>query len=93
VAGRDIRTDILGVRNSLGLCPQHNVLFDDLTVAEHIYFFGSLKGLSGERLNEEIEKYVKALGLEDKVIIDTGKTHQNSFLYCNIIQFSEKCQI
>lgn len=35
----DIRTDIDGVRSSLGLCPQHDVLFDDLTVEEHLYFF------------------------------------------------------
>ena len=35
----DIRTDIDGVRSSLGLCPQHDVLFDDMTVEEHLYFF------------------------------------------------------
>lgn len=30
--------DIDKVRNSLGLCPQHNVVFDELTVEEHFYF-------------------------------------------------------
>ena len=39
VNGYDIRTDIKSVRDSLGLCPQHDVLFDDLTVEEHIEFF------------------------------------------------------
>lgn len=24
----------------LGLCPQHNVLFDEMTVLEHLQFFG-----------------------------------------------------
>ena len=28
---------------SLGLCPQHNVLFDRLTVKEHLTFFINLK--------------------------------------------------
>lgn len=33
-----------GVRGSMGLCPQHDVLFDDLTVKEHLDFFCKLKG-------------------------------------------------
>jgi len=27
------------IRESLGLCPQHNVLFDTMTVEEHLTFF------------------------------------------------------
>ena len=30
------------VRQSLGMCPQHNVLFDTLTVEEHLYFYGQV---------------------------------------------------
>lgn len=55
------------VRNSLGLCPQHNIIFDDLTVAEHLYFFSKLKGLRGKRIDEEIDKYVDLLELQPKV--------------------------
>jgi len=42
VGGFDVRTDIHKVRESLGLCPQHNVLFEELTVREHLYFFGKV---------------------------------------------------
>lgn len=42
VNGHDIRRDIVGVRSSLGLCPQHDVLFDSLTVEEHLYFFSKV---------------------------------------------------
>ena len=31
------------IRHSLGICPQHNVLFDRLTVSEHLTFFTRLK--------------------------------------------------
>ncbi|XP_077296644.1 phospholipid-transporting ATPase ABCA3-like [Arctopsyche grandis] len=72
VAGHDIRKDIGGVRGSLGLCPQHNVLFSDLTVAEHIYFYARLKGCAGKTLDEEVEKYVKLLGLEDKKNVNSS---------------------
>ncbi|XP_055533385.1 phospholipid-transporting ATPase ABCA3-like isoform X2 [Wyeomyia smithii] len=66
VNGFDIRYDVKGLRDSLGLCPQHNVLFDELTVAEHLYFFSKLKGISGVSVDSEIDKYVSLLELEDK---------------------------
>ena len=41
--GYDIRTDIANVRKNLGLCPQHNILFDQLTVEEHLRFFAKVR--------------------------------------------------
>lgn len=67
ITGYDIRYDMPHIRESLGLCPQHNILFDDLTVKEHIYFFSKLKGFAQKEIDEEIVKYVKWLDLEDKV--------------------------
>uniref|UniRef100_A0A8D8MPF5 ATP-binding cassette sub-family A member 3 n=2 Tax=Culex pipiens TaxID=7175 RepID=A0A8D8MPF5_CULPI len=64
--GYDIRNNIEGVRQSLGLCPQHNVLFDEITVSEHLRFFARLKGVPKEHLNEEVEKYIAMLELPDK---------------------------
>jgi ABC-type multidrug transport system fused ATPase/permease subunit len=46
VNGHSVATDIDKVRESLGLCPQHNVLFDRLTVKEHLKFFIQLKVVS-----------------------------------------------
>lgn len=69
VAGYDIKRNIEGVRDSLGLCPQHNVLFSDLTVAEHIYFYARLKGISGSALTTQVNKYVHLLGLDNKVLL------------------------
>ena len=43
VNGLSITSDMDAIRESLGLCPQHNVLFDRLTVKEHLDFFISLK--------------------------------------------------
>lgn len=42
VNGYDIREDIASVRSSLGLCPQHDVLFDTMTVEEHLIFFAKV---------------------------------------------------
>ncbi|KAF5400872.1 hypothetical protein PHET_05848, partial [Paragonimus heterotremus] len=38
VVGYDVQRQLTQVRNHLGFCPQYNVLFDQLTVAEHIHF-------------------------------------------------------
>ena len=46
--------------------PQHNVLFPTLTVAEHLYFFGRLKGLSGGRLKEAVQGVIAEVGLVEK---------------------------
>ena len=40
INGHDITKDMASVRRSLGLCPQHNMLFEDLNVREHLRFFG-----------------------------------------------------
>ena len=39
IDGHSVTKDIHGVRKAMGLCPQFNILFDRLTVDEHIYFF------------------------------------------------------
>lgn len=68
ISGKDIRTELDEARKSLGICCQHNVLFEELTVKEHLIFFCSLKGLEDKRLvAEEIRKYSEILDLTDKL--------------------------
>ena len=39
IDGHSINSDMIEARRSLGLCPQHNMLFSDLTVYEHFMIF------------------------------------------------------
>ncbi|XP_030087361.2 phospholipid-transporting ATPase ABCA7 [Serinus canaria] len=66
VLGWDIRSDIDSIRKSMGMCPQHNVLFDILTVEEHVWFYGRLKGLSEQQVQEEMEQLLQDTGLPHK---------------------------
>ena len=50
----------------LGLCPQHDVLFDRLTVEEHLWFFAKLKKCPSWRVKEEIDRMIECIGLTDK---------------------------
>uniref|UniRef100_A0A3B3RQH8 ATP-binding cassette sub-family A member 1-like n=1 Tax=Paramormyrops kingsleyae TaxID=1676925 RepID=A0A3B3RQH8_9TELE len=66
INGKDIRTDMDAIRKHLGMCPQHNVLFKDLTVEEHIYFYARLKGRSASEVAAEMEQMIKDVGLPHK---------------------------
>ncbi|XP_055084646.1 LOW QUALITY PROTEIN: retinal-specific phospholipid-transporting ATPase ABCA4-like [Periophthalmus magnuspinnatus] len=66
INGRDIRTDIDLIRNSLGMCPQYNILFKHLTVEEHILFYSLIKGRSQAEAEQEVEDMLLDLGLPHK---------------------------
>ncbi|KAM9689298.1 retinal-specific phospholipid-transporting ATPase ABCA4 isoform 2-T2 [Trichechus inunguis] len=66
IGGKDIETSLDAVRQSLGMCPQHNILFHHLTVAEHILFYAQLKGKSWEESQLEMEAMLEDTGLHHK---------------------------
>uniref|UniRef100_A0A3P8P7D3 P-type phospholipid transporter n=1 Tax=Astatotilapia calliptera TaxID=8154 RepID=A0A3P8P7D3_ASTCA len=66
INGRDIRTDIDIIRTSMGMCPQHNILFNNLTVEEHILFYSLLKGRTQAEAEREVEDMLVDLGLPHK---------------------------
>lgn len=55
VAGRDIRTDMDSIRDGIGICLQHDCLFPELTVREHITFFARIKGMYAKLSRAEAE--------------------------------------
>lgn len=67
VNGYDIWSEMSKIRECIGLCPQYNLLFPELTVKEHLQFFGMLKGRRDQDLEQEINSYVKRLEMESKL--------------------------
>jgi len=52
------------IRKRLGVCPQHNVLFKELTVAEHLYVFSVFKGQKDKKLIQaKAEEIIAAVDL------------------------------
>uniref|UniRef100_A0A5S6Q194 ABC transporter domain-containing protein n=1 Tax=Trichuris muris TaxID=70415 RepID=A0A5S6Q194_TRIMR len=66
VYGMDILTNMPAVRRSLGFCPQHNILFDRLTVKEHLQFYSSIKGVNIQGKDEEIDSLLRDTKLMNK---------------------------
>ncbi|XP_051930370.1 phospholipid-transporting ATPase ABCA1 [Hippocampus zosterae] len=66
INGMDIRYNTDAIRRTLGVCPQHNVLFDFLTVEEHVWFYGRLKGMSEEEVKTQLDSWLEEVGLLNK---------------------------
>lgn len=67
IYGKSIFSDMDSIRHSMGVCPQHDVLFDKLSVREHIMFFAQLKGASLEDAREEATSLITRFHLEERL--------------------------
>ena len=65
--GHSITDDLPALRRSMGVCPQHDVLWPDLTVGEHLEYFARMKGVALEALPGVVWGIVKDVGLTEKV--------------------------
>ena len=63
VYGVDLFDDMDEVREFMGVCPQHDVLFDLLTPREHLDIFYDFKGGDPARKQEEIDSLIRDVGL------------------------------
>ncbi|XVE56975.1 hypothetical protein DITRI_Ditri04bG0054700 [Diplodiscus trichospermus] len=63
VQGFDILTDMDTIYTSMGVCPQHDLLWETLTGWEHLLFYGRLKNLRGSALNRAVEESLKSVNL------------------------------
>ncbi|XP_022766657.1 ABC transporter A family member 1 isoform X5 [Durio zibethinus] len=67
VFGKSILTDMDEIRKELGVCPQNDILFPELTVREHLEMFAILKGVKEDTLESAITEMVDEVGLADKL--------------------------
>ncbi|KAG6587048.1 ATP-binding Cassette (ABC) Superfamily [Phytophthora cinnamomi] len=70
--GLSLVQDMAEIRQSLGLCFQHDVLYSELTVEEHLLFYGRVKGYRGAALREEVNTKITEVGLTEKRHVFAG---------------------
>ncbi|KAI4971727.1 hypothetical protein ZWY2020_002641 [Hordeum vulgare] len=58
-----IHTDMENIYNSMGVCPQNDMLWEMLTGREHLQFYGRLKSLSGSGLDLAVEESLRSVNL------------------------------
>ena len=64
--GLSIVEDMSLIRKSMGVCSQQDVLFDRLTVREHLVLYANLKGVPKDELEAEVSRYEEQIGLTEK---------------------------
>ncbi|KAG5262821.1 hypothetical protein AALO_G00279280 [Alosa alosa] len=52
------------MKQLVGICPQFNIIFDVLTVEEHLRIFAAIKGILPSNIDAEVSKVLKDLDLE-----------------------------
>eukprot|EP01113_Clastostelium_recurvatum_P022760 TRINITY_DN2727_c0_g1_i3.p1 TRINITY_DN2727_c0_g1~~TRINITY_DN2727_c0_g1_i3.p1 ORF type:complete len:854 (+),score=218.34 TRINITY_DN2727_c0_g1_i3:132-2693(+) len=63
VAGYDIRTEMDYAHRRMGVCPQFDTLWMDLTCEETLLFYTRLKGIASAQEKEHVDSYLNMVGL------------------------------
>jgi len=62
-----VSSDMHAIRSEIGFCPQHDILYDDLTVYEHLVFYGNIKGMNRKEIPKAVNDIIVEVGLEEKI--------------------------
>ena len=72
VNGASVERDMKRIRRSLGVCPQFDVLWPQLTVREHLFMYARFRGLSERGMEAEVEEKIASVGLTSKAGCQAG---------------------
>ncbi|CAG8563020.1 1691_t:CDS:2 [Ambispora leptoticha] len=61
--GLSVREDMDSIRKIMGVCPQHDLLFNDLTAREHIRLYAGIKMIPAEEIEQLINERLAAVRL------------------------------
>ena len=73
IAGRDLRSDPVGVKAAIGVMLEDPMLYERLSAPEHLEFTGMMYGLDRYTARQRAEELIDLLDLEDagdKLIVD-----------------------
>merc|ERR1712065_36461 len=63
VLGKSIKYQMDEIRSLIGVCPQHDILWGELTAREHVRLYAQLKDLYPEVIEDEVETRLADVGL------------------------------
>lgn len=66
VNGYNVRTNTKKARKSMALCPQENILYEELNVEQHLKLYAILKDHPWNDVDNEVNKMLKMVSLVDK---------------------------
>lgn len=48
--------DLQSIREMMGICPQHDVIIDRVTVREHLHLYAQLKGVPDNEIEAKVRR-------------------------------------
>ncbi len=62
INGLSIRDSMATIRQSLGVCPQFDILWPDISVAEHLQLYAAIKGFRHGDMGAVVQSAVDSVG-------------------------------
>eukprot|EP01133_Synstelium_polycarpum_P007913 gene7913-9291_t len=66
INGLSVVSQMDHIRRHIGFCPQNNLLYNQLTCAEHLRLFGRIKGVPSDQIESSLVKSLQEVDLLDK---------------------------
>ncbi len=66
IGGHSVNKDPMAVKKIIGIVPQDIALYEDLSAAENLLFWGRMYGMSGGVLKQRVADVLEEVGLADK---------------------------
>ncbi|KAJ3000665.1 hypothetical protein HDV02_004350 [Globomyces sp. JEL0801] len=64
LSGYDIKANTLEVYKCIGICPQFDIQWEELTIGEHLYFYARLKGINAADEQRAVNAALKNVSLQ-----------------------------
>eukprot|EP01043_Picozoa_sp_COSAG02_P062757 COSAG02_NODE_8737_length_2459_cov_1.521610_3_plen_105_part_01 len=72
VRGKSIKSEMDQIRQSMGVCPQHDVLFPELNVRQHLEVFAAFKNVPNADIPEAVDEMIARVGLKEKAQVKSS---------------------
>ena len=72
IFGLSVKHEMHLISQIMGVCPQHDVLWDNLTGREHLELFAKLKNIPAARIQAEVSARLKDVSLEEAADVESG---------------------
>ena len=63
IFGKSVRSQMNEIQPNIGMCPQQDVTFDELTPYEHLRLFAAIKNIPSDQIEEQISTILVKVGL------------------------------
>ncbi|EEC17585.1 ABC transporter, putative, partial [Ixodes scapularis] len=73
VRGNDPTINVAAVRETMSFCPQKNFNFSDMTVREHLIYFGKLRRVLSPELQQRLQEVLQSMKLTQEADVLAGR--------------------